>query len=172
MTREEKKQYVQQLTEEIKTSDALFLANYKGLTFPQLTAIRTAVKEKGSDFKVVKNTLVKIALHNNGIESLDETLKLCTACTIVNGDVAAVAKDMKKFAKDYDKFEIKGGYLDGNLLSGEDVNRLADLPSREVLLGRVLATMNAPASNFVSLLSNVPRSFLNVLNAIKDQKQS
>lgn len=96
VTRDEKKQYVEELTEQIKTSDALFLANYKGLTFPQLTAIRTAVKEKGSDFKVVKNTLVKIALHNNGIESLDETLKLCTACTIVNGDVASVAKDMKK----------------------------------------------------------------------------
>lgn len=172
MTRDEKKQYVSELTEQIKTSNALFLANYKGLTFPQLTAVRTAVKGKGSDFKVVKNTLVKIALHNNGIESLDEDLKLCTACTIVNGDAAAVAKDMKKFAKDFDKFEIKGGYLDGKPLSAEDVNRLADLPSREVLLSRVLATMNAPASSFVSLLSNVPRSFLNVLNAIKDQKQS
>lgn len=172
MTRDEKRQYVKELTEQIKTSDALFLANYKGLTFSQLTSIRTAVKGKGSDFKVVKNTLVRIALHNNGIKDLDEVLNLCTACTIVNGDVASVAKDMKKFAKDYDKFEIKAGYLDGNILSGTDVNKLAELPSREVLLSKVLATMNAPASNFVSLLSNVPRSFLNVLNAIKDQKQS
>jgi large subunit ribosomal protein L10 len=172
VNREEKKQYVSKLTEEIKASDALFLANYKGLTFPQLTAIRTVVKEKGSDFKVVKNTLVKIALHNNGIETLDEILKLCTACTIVKGDAAAVAKDMKKFAKDFDKFEIKAGFLDGKPLSADEVARLADLPSREVLLGKALATMNAPATNFVSLLSNVPRSFLNVLNAIKEQKQS
>lgn len=172
MTRQEKKQYVIELTEQIKTSDALFLANYKGLTFPQLTSVRTAVKGKDSDFKVVKNTLVKIALHNNGIECLDEVLKLCTACAIVKGDAASIAKDLKKYAKDYDKFEIKGGYLNGKPLTAEDVNKLAELPSREVLLGRVLATMNAPASNFVSLLSNVPRGFLNVLNAIKDQKQS
>jgi large subunit ribosomal protein L10 len=172
VTREEKKQYVLELTEQIKASDALFLANYKGLTFPQLTAIRTAVKEKGSDFKVVKNTLVKIALHNNEIDTLDEVLKLPTACTIVSGDAAAVAKDMKKFAKDFGKFEIKGGFLDGKMLSAEDVIRLADLPSREELLSKALATMNAPVTNFVSLLGNIPRSLLNVLNAIKDQKES
>ncbi|WP_026836311.1 50S ribosomal protein L10 [Limisalsivibrio acetivorans] len=172
MTREEKEAYVSGLTEEIKESDALFLANYKGLTFPQLTAIRSAVKEKGSDFKVVKNTLVKIALHNNEISELDEFLKQPTACTIVSGDPAAVAKDMKNFAKDFEKLEIKAGFLDGYMLSAGDVEKLADLPSRDELLAKALASMNAPVSNFVSLLGNIPRSLLNVLTAIKDQKEA
>ena len=142
------------------------------MTFPQLTAVRKAVKAQGSDFKVVKNTLLKIALNNNGVDSMDSYLVEPTACAIVKGDVAAVAKQFKKFAKELDKFVIKAGYFDGAALTANDVNILADLPSREELLGKMLGSMNAPVTNFVSLLANIPRSLLNVLNAVKDKKDN
>lgn len=172
MNKTDKKELVSALSEEIKSADALFLANYKGLTFPQITAVRAAIKAQGSDFKVVKNTLLKIALHNNEIEALDEFLKEPTTIAIIKGDVAAAAKEFKKFAKNYDKFVIKAGYLEGSALTAKDVNILADLPSREELLSKMLGSINAPVVNFVSLLANIPRSLLNVLNAVKDKKQN
>jgi large subunit ribosomal protein L10 len=168
----DKEQLVAELTAQVKECDALFLTNYKGLTFPQLTEVRKVVKSQGSDFKVVKNTLLKIALNNNGIDSMDSYLVEPTSCAIVKGDVAAVAKSMKKYAKQFDKFEIKAGYLEGNVLTANDVNILADLPSRDELLAKLLGSINAPVVNFVSLLANIPRSLLNVLNAVKDKKEN
>jgi|OM-RGC.v1.021134316 large subunit ribosomal protein L10 len=168
----DKEQLVAELSAQVKDSDALFLTNYKGLTYLQQTAVRSEIKEKGSDFKVVKNTLLKIALNNNDIDSMDSYLVEPTACAIVTGDVAAVAKTIKKYAKEFDKFEIKAGYLDGNVLTANDVNVLADLPSRDELLAKMLSSMNAPVSNFVSLLANIPRSLVNVLTAVKDKKDN
>lgn len=172
MRRTDKEQYVQELSAKIKESEAVFLADFKGLTFPQISSVREGVKGTGNDFRVVKNTLIKIALHENEITEIDDLLAGQTVCAIVRGDVAAAAKQLKNYSKEFDKFQIKGGYLNGSVLSAADVSTLADLPSREVLLSRALASMNAPVSNFVSLLANVPRSFLNVLNAIKDNKES
>lgn len=168
----DKAQLVADLTAQIKESDALFLTNYKGLTYVQQTAVRSEIKELGSDFKVVKNTLLKIALNNNEIDSMDSYLIEPTACAVVSGDVAAIAKIIKKYTKEFDKFEVKAGFLDGSVLTANDVNVLADLPSREELLAKMLGSMNAPVSNFVSLLANIPRSLLNVLTAVKDKKEN
>lgn len=172
MKKADKEQLVAELTAQVKESDALFLTNFKGLTFPQITAVRKEIKSSGSDFKVVKNTLLKIALNNNGIDSMDSYLIEPTSCAIVKGDVAAAAKTIKKFAKEFEKFEIKAGYLDGSVLTANDVNVLADLPSRDELLAKMLGSMNAPVTNFVSLLANIPRGLLNVLTAVKDKKEN
>lgn len=172
MKKIDKEQLVAELTAQVKEADALFLTNYKGLTFPQITEVRSAVKSQGSDFKVVKNTLLKIALNNNEIDSMDSYLVEPTSCAIVTGDVAAVAKEMKKYAKQFDKFEIKAGYLDGNVLSANDVNVLADLPSRDELLAQMLRTMNGPVTNLATLLANIPRGLVNVLSALKDKKEN
>ena len=172
MKKTDKEQLVADLSAQLKDADAVFLTNYKGLTFPQITAVRSAVKSQGSDFKVVKNTLLKIALNNNGIDSMDSYLVEPTSCAIVSGDVAAVAKEIKKYAKEFDKFEIKAGYLDGNVLTANDVNVLADLPSRDELLAQLLRTMNGPATNFATLLSNIPKGLVNVLSALKDKKEN
>lgn len=161
---------VEELTAEIKECDALFLTDFKGLMFPQQDKVRRAIKASGNDFRVVKNTLLKKALNALDIHALDADLAGPTAVALVKGDVAAAAKELKNFSKEFDKFEIKAGYFDGVRLSKEDVITFADLPSREELLGRMLGSMNAPVTNFVSLLANIPRSFLNVLNAVKDKK--
>lgn len=172
MKKAEKEQLVAELSAQVKECDALFLANYKGLTFPQITQVRTAIKESGSDFKVVKNTLLRIALNNNEIDSMDSYLVEPTSVAIVKGDVAAAAKAIKKFSKEFDKFEVKAGYLDGNVLTANDVSVLADLPSRDELLAKMLGSINAPVVNFVSLLANIPRGLVNVLTAVKDKKEN
>jgi large subunit ribosomal protein L10 len=163
---------VDSLKAKIEKSTAIFLADYKGCTFPELTAIRSTIKSKGNDFRVVKNRLLKIALNQCGITAIDGDLKEPTAATLVFGEPTETAKLLKKFAKDYKNFEIRSGYFEGTRLSKEDVIAFADLPSREELLARMLGSMNAPVKNFVSLLANIPRSLLNVLNAIKDKKNN
>lgn len=173
MKKAEKEQLVAELSAQVKECDALFLANYKGLTFPQITQVRTAIKESGSDFKVVKNTLLRIALNNNEIDSMDSYLVEPTSVAIVKGDVASAAKAIKKFSKEFDKFEVKAGYLDGNVLTANDVSVLADLPSRdESAFAKMLGSINAPVVNFVSLLANIPRGLVNVLTAVKDKKEN
>ncbi|BAI81236.1 50S ribosomal protein L10 [Deferribacter desulfuricans SSM1] len=172
MKKQDKIALVGDLTEKISKANALYLANYKGLTYHELNNIRQALKEMGNDFRVVKNRLLKIALKNNNIENLDEILVDQTAIAIVFDEPTTAAKEFKKFNKEYKNFEIKGGYLDGQALSKEDVIALADIPSREELLARMLGSMSAPARNFVSLLANIPRSLLNVLNAIKEKKEN
>lgn len=170
MKKSDKELLVEGLKAKIAKANAIFLADYKGCTFPELTAIRSAIKSTGNDFRVVKNRLLKIALNGNNITALDNDLKEQTTCTIVFGEPTEAAKLLKKFSKDFKKFEIRCGYFEGQRLSKDDVIALADLPSREELLGRMLGSLNAPVRNFVSLLANVPRSLLNVLNAIKDKK--
>ncbi len=170
MKKSDKELLVEGLKAKIAKANAIFLADYKGCTFPELTAIRSAIKSTGNDFRVVKNRLLKIALNGNNITALDNDLKEQTTCTIVFGEPTEAAKLLKKFSKDFKKFDIRCGYFEGQRLSKDDVIALADLPSREELLGRMLGSINAPVRNFVSLLANVPRSLLNVLNAIKDKK--
>ena len=171
MKRSDKEQLVEELSTEISEASAIFLTDFKGLNFPQMENVRSTIKSLDSNFKVVKNRLLKLALEKQEIEGLHEHLVQPTACAIVKGEPTAVAKEFKKFAKEYDAFDIKGGYFEGAVLSDQDIIALADIPSREELLSKMLGSMTAPARNFVSLLANVPRSFLNVLNAVKDQKE-
>lgn len=170
MKREQKIELAKEIAAEIDAAEGVILTSYKGMTFNQLSAVRSAVKVKGSNFKVVKNTLLKKALNGSNINDLDNHLVESTALIIVKSDFAAVAKDVKKYAKDFQNFKVKVGLMGDTVLTSADVLTLADLPSREELLAKMLATMNAPVTNFVSVLANIPRSFLNVLNAIKDAK--
>lgn len=170
MMKEHKIDYVKGVVDELKASKGIIVTGYKGLTFPQMDAIRRSIKGSGNDFRVIKNTLLKKALNSCDIDSMDDFLVESTALVIVNTDFAQAAKDIKKYAKDFEKFSIKAGYMDGVVFNEKDVVRIADLPSREELLAKMLGSMNAPVQNFVSVLANIPRAFLNVLNAIKETK--
>ena len=175
MRKEHKIELAKGVAEEIKNAEGFILASYKGLNFPQMDTIRRSIKANGNDFRVIKNTLLKKALNRIEIDSLDGYLKQSTAMVLVRRDFAAAAKSLKKYSKDFQTkdaqpLKIKAGVLDKKALNAAEVAAIADLPSREVLLAQVLATMNAPVQNCVSLLANIPRSFLNVLNAIKDNK--
>jgi large subunit ribosomal protein L10 len=167
--KEQKIEEAEALAQEFKAAEGIILTAYQGLTFPQQDAVRRSLKEAGNDFRVVKNTLLKKAFAACGVGGLDEYLVKSTALLLVRKDFAAAAKTITKFAKDFGPLEVKAGYTDGRALSAKEVAVISDLPSREQLLSNLLATMNAPAQNFVSVLTNVPRGLLNVLKAIGEK---
>jgi len=170
LNRDNKEQLVSELAAKLAKTKATFLADYRGLTVEQVNTLRTQLRGAGAEYRVVKNTLLRLASRGTSSECLDPMLEGPTAIAIAPGDPVAVAKVLADFAKANAKFELKGGALDGKALSVNDVKALSDLPSREVLLARLLGSLNAPATNFVGVLAAVPRSFVQVLAAVKDKK--
>lgn len=170
MNKNSKEQVVAELAAKLATAKATFLADYRGLNVEQVNALRGELRKAGVEYQVVKNTLLRLAAKNTGAECLDALLAGPTAIAIAGADPVAPAKILSEFAKANAKFELKAGALDGKLLSIDDIKALAELPSREVLLAKLLGTLNAPVSNFVGVLAAVPRSLVQVLAAIQDKK--
>lgn len=127
---------VAELTEKFESSNAVLLTEYRGLTVAELKQLRRSIGEHAT-YAVVKNTLTKIAANRAGISSLDDELVGPSAIAFVHGDAVAVAKGLKDFAKANPLLIIKGGYFDGNPLTASEVNQLAELETREVLLAKL-----------------------------------
>lgn len=125
-----------ELTEKFESSNAVLLTEYRGLTVAQLKQLRRSIGDHAT-YAVVKNTLTKIAANRAGISALDEGLQGPSAIAFVHGDTVAVAKGLKDFAKANPLLIIKGGFFDGNALTAAEVEKLADLESREVLLAKL-----------------------------------
>jgi len=172
LNRNSKEQIVAELAEKLAEAKAAYLADYRGINVDQANELRGELHKAGVEYRVVKNTLVKLAVKGTDNECLDEFLNGPTALTIATGDPVAPAKALSEFAKKVEAFEIKAGVLDGKILSVAEIKALADLPSREVLLAKMLGSMSAPATNFVGVLAAVNRSLVQVLAAIKDQKEA
>lgn len=170
MNRDNKEQVVAELAEKLASAKATFLADYRGLNVEQLNKLRSELRAAGVEYRVVKNTLLRLAAQGTGAAALDPFLEGPTAIAIAGQDPVAPAKILSEFAKTNAKFELKGGALEGKTLSVEDVKALAELPSREQLLAMMLGSLNAPATNFVGVLAAIPRSLVQVLAAIQDQK--
>jgi large subunit ribosomal protein L10 len=170
MNRTEKEQVVQELAKRFAETDASFLADYRGINVDQATRLRRELTQAGVEYRVVKNNLIKLAARGTSAEPLQAFCAGPTAIALAGADPVAPAKILSKFAKDVQAFELKAGVLGGKLLTVADINALADLPSREELLAKALASMNAPASNFVGTLAAIPRSLVQVLNAIGQSK--
>lgn len=138
----QKEATVAELTKNFEDSNAVLLTEYRGLTVAQLKELRNSIRQD-AEYAVVKNTLTKIAADRAGIEGLDEDLKGPSAIAFVHGDPVAVAKGLRAFAKANPLLVIKGGYFDGAPLSPAEVNKLADLESRDVLLAKLAGAMKA-----------------------------
>lgn len=167
---EQKKQIVQGLTEKIKSAQAIVLADYRGLTVEQDTALRNALRAAGVDYKVVKNTLTSLAMKANGLEDLDSYLSGPTAMAISTTDAVAPAKILAEYAKKFEKLELKAGMVEGKIIDVDGIKALAELPSREVLIAKVLGGFNAPISGFVNVLNANLKGLVVALNAIAEQK--
>jgi large subunit ribosomal protein L10 len=152
MARNPKHSAVQEITEEFASSSAAVLTEYRGLSVAQLKELRRSLAGNAT-YAVVKNTLTKIAAKDAGINGLDDLLVGPSAIAFVKGDPVEAAKDLRDFAKAHPKLVIKGGYLDGNVLSAAEVTRLADLESREVLLAKLAGAMNASLQQAVALFA-------------------
>lgn len=172
MATENKIQVVEEFAAKLATAKAAFLADYRGLTVDQVNELRGKLHEAGVEYRVVKNTLLRLAAKGTSFECLSEFLQGPTAIAIAQDDPVAPAKVLNDFAKNSKVFELKTGVLEGKLLTADGITALADLPSREVLLAKMLGSINAPVSNFVGVLAAVPRSLVQVLGAIKDQKEA
>ena len=156
MARADKTATVAELANELRGSTAVVLTEYRGLSVKQLTELRRALGGNAS-YAVVKNTLTKIAAKEAGIEGIDDHLVGPSAIAFVKGDPVDAAKGLRDFARIHPVLVIKGGVLDGKLISADEISKLADLESREVLLAKMAGAMKASLVNAVSLF-NAPLS--------------
>ncbi|MDP9398728.1 MAG: 50S ribosomal protein L10 [Actinomycetota bacterium] len=150
MPRPDKTAAVAELTEAFRTSNAAVLTEYRGLTVGQLTELRRSLSDH-AEYAVVKNTLTKIAAREAGVDAFEALLQGPSAIAFVSGDPVETAKGLRTFARAHPLLVIKGGLLEGRALSADEVNRLADLESREVLLARVAGGLNASLSRAAAL---------------------
>jgi large subunit ribosomal protein L10 len=165
--RPEKELSVAQVKEAIKNAKSVVLADNKGLTVAQVTKLRKELREAGVELKVAKNTLIRIAARDLGIEGLDPYLHGTTTLAFSNAEEATAAKKIREFfAKDKDpKFVVKAGILEGKVIDADGVKSLADLPSREQLLSSVLAGIQAPLQGVVGAVNGLLSSFAYALDA-------
>ena len=167
---EQKKAVVAELSERLKGSVAGVLVSYKGITVADDTKLRKDLREAGVKYTVVKNTLLKRAAEDAGIEGLDPVLEGTTALATSEEDYVAAAKILCEYAEKNKTFEIKSGYVDGGVLSVDEIKDLAKLPSKEVLVANALGGLNTPISGFVTVLNGNIRGLACVLNAIAEKK--
>ena len=172
MNRENKQQLINELHEKLKNAKAVFLADFRGMSVSQATNLRNDLRKADVEYRVVKNTLLEMASKGTDKESLSPHYAGPTAIAFSYDDPVAAAKVLTKAAKEQQAtFKLKAAVLTGKPITVSDIQALADLPSREVLIAKLLGTMNAPIANFVGTLAAVPGSFVRVLEAIRAQKQ-
>ena len=167
---EQKKQIVSGLTEQLKGACAGVLVNYKGISVADDTKLRKELREAGVSYAVVKNTLLKRAAGEAGLSGLDTVLEGTTALAVSQDDYTAAARILSNYAKVSKTFEIKAGFAEGKILSAAEVDDLAQLPSKEVLIAKVLGGFNAPISGFVGVLNATLTGLVVALNAIAEKK--
>jgi large subunit ribosomal protein L10 len=172
LNKQSKEALVAEFSAKLKEAKAAFLADYRGLDVDQANDLRNKLRDAGVEYRVVKNTLLRLAARDTDSACLDEYLTGPTSIALAIDDPVAPAKALVEFAKKNEAFELKAGMLDGKLLAVAEIKALAELPSREELLAKMLGSMSAPASNFVGVLAAVPRTFVQALSAIKDQKDA
>lgn len=170
MNRTEKEAVVQEMAERLGRAQALVLTDFTGLKVEQMTELRQQLREKGFEYVVVKNTLLKRASEGKPAAALADKLTGPNGLGVSYGDPVGLAKALVDFAKTNPKLEVKAGVLSGQLIGPEQVTDLAKLPSREVLLSMLLGALQGVPRNLVSVLAAVPRSLMNVLKAIEEKK--
>ncbi|MDR0823156.1 MAG: 50S ribosomal protein L10 [Endomicrobium sp.] len=155
---------LKKLTDKFKAMKGMILADYRGLNVIEVSELRNKLRPNKSEFAVVKNTLSELAFKELGIEAGD-VFTGPTAVVFENDDVVSPAKIIVDFAKTHDKLKIKKAFMDGKFVDADIVSKLSALPAREVLIGKMLGSMNAPISGFVNVLAANIRGLLNVLDA-------
>jgi large subunit ribosomal protein L10 len=168
--RAEKVAVVDEVRQRLEESSASVVTEYRGLTVADLAELRRDLRAAGGDYKIFKNTLVRLAIADGPHQPLQDLLTGPTAITFVSGDVSAVAKTLRDFSRGNPHLVVKGGLIDGDVLSSGQLGSLADLPSRDVLLARFAGALQAPLAQLAGLLQALPRNLAYGLSALVDQK--
>jgi large subunit ribosomal protein L10 len=174
MQKEDKERVVAELTEKLRTADTMIVADYRGLTMPQIDALRGQLIEKGARFSVVKNTLTRRAAEAAGAEALLALLEGPSAIAFVeaDGDPVAVAKALADSARDTRVLEIKGGVMQGRVITGTDVEELAKLPPVDVLRGQVVGVILAPLNAIAGLINAPLQNLYGLIDARIEQLEA
>ncbi len=170
--RAEKVAVVDEVASKLASCDAALIAEYRGMSVGQLGNLRRTLRQAGGEYKVYKNTLARLGAKQAGIDGLDEYLVGPTGITFVTGDAAAAAKALKDAAKANPLLVIKGGVVGGKSVSAKDVEALAELPSRDVMLAMLAGAFQAPLTKTAGLLAALPRNFAYGLKALIDERQA
>mgnify|MGYP004442178141 FL=1 len=170
--RPEKVAKIAEIKELISNSKATILVDFCGLTVAQDTKFRVEMRKAGIKYIVVKNTLLRIAAQEAGVEGLEPSLEKNTAIAVAPEDPVAVAKIICDFAKTNKELKVKAGILDGRVISADEVKALAALPPKEVLVAKLLGSMNSPISGFVGVLQGTIRKVVYALDAVRKAKES
>jgi large subunit ribosomal protein L10 len=171
MARPDKAAAVAELTDAFRDSSAAVLTEYRGLTVAQLKELRRSLAGNAT-YAVVKNTLTKIAAKEAGVDTLDSLLEGPSAIAFITGDPVEVAKSLRDFGRNHPLLVVKGGVLEGKALSADEVRKLADLESREVLLAKLAGAMKASLSQAVGLFAAPLSQAARLLAALEEQKRS
>lgn len=173
MDRAGKAKLKDEIGERLSRADAVVLTEYRGLTVDEVSQLRSKLRECGAEYKVSKNRIAKLAVRETeNFKDLEDQLTGPVGLVYMYEDPAAASKAVLEFGKGNEKFVIRDGMMDGKPLTKNDMKALADLPSKEVLLGQIVGSLVSPHRGLVTTLSGVSRNLVQVINAIKDTKQA
>lgn len=171
MTKLEKQEFVKQWNAELQDVQHGILVDYRGLTVAQATELRGKIRETGSDYRVVKNTLARLATDETPLAPLKEHFVGPLAMATNKAEPVALAKALVDFAKSNEALQIKVAVVDGQLLEPAEITELSKLPSRDELLAKLLYVLNAPVQGFATALNAITRDLAIVLNQVADKKE-
>ena len=164
-----KAETVEALKGAIAAQRGAVVASFRGMTVAEMTALRKKLRESKAEFRVVKNTMIRLAAQGTPFQNLNEHFKGPTAVAFTHGDPVALARAMKEFSTGSPKITLRAGYLDGRVLSAKEVLTLADVPSREVLLSRLAGALSSPITRLAQALSGPQRKLVYALDSIRRQ---
>ena len=172
MDRQTKEQTVERYSKSFASTQNAFILGYRGVTVPEVTELRVKVREVGGTYEVVKNSLALLALQDSEVKSLIDHFDGPTAVATSEGDFVGLAKVLRDFSDDVPALEFRGGVVEGSPVDAEQIREIAELPSREELLARLLYMLQSPISRLVRGLGAITPQFLRVLAQIGEKKDA
>lgn len=169
---EQKKRIVKELSEKIGKAKSIILADYRGVTVEEDTKLRSSLRKEKVEYRVVKNTFLWRAVKENGLEELEQYMHGPTSVAISYDDPVAPAKILMNYSKENDKFQVKAGILEGKIIDMEKIKELASLPSKDVLVSKVLGGLKSPMYGLVNVLNANIRGLVTVLDAIAQKQKA
>jgi large subunit ribosomal protein L10 len=170
LNRDQKAAVIEEVAGQLREADAVYAVDYRGTSVPQAAELRTRLREADTRFRVVKNTLTERAADDAGAEALKQYLDGPTALVFVNGDAAVAAKTLADFRRTSGLLEFKGGWMGGDVLTAEQIDAIAKLPSREVLYGRLVGMVASPITGLASAMGGLIGGLARQLQQIAEQR--
>lgn len=171
MDRNTKQEIVSQLKEDLNGITTVFLCDFKGLTVEKDTVVRKKLRDSGSSYTVVKNSLLKLAFSGTDLDQVDDHLKGNTALAFNPTDVIGLAKLIRDMAKEHEAFKFKAGVVEGRVIDVSGLDALANMPPKEVLVSKLMYMLNYPVQGLATALSGISRNLVVVLDQIRKQKE-